>query len=101
MKRRAKESETQTIVERVSERAQEFISSVTKDLCEVSKSSSAATMGGVVFFPYGIQLIHLKVSVGPDTTPLVALDLEISGLKGDKGAQGAELANISKERPIK
>jgi hypothetical protein len=96
MKPRVYESDPQTIVDRVSVRAQELISAVTKDLCEISKPSSAATTTGVVFFPDGIQLIHVKVSVGPEATPLVSLELEISGQKGVKGAQSIEPAKISK-----
>jgi hypothetical protein len=97
VKPKANESDAEAMVERVSKRAQELVCSVAKNLHEVSKSSSAATTAGVVFFPYGIQLIHLKITVGPDATPLVALDLEISGLKGDKGAQSINAADTAND----
>ena len=92
MKRKVHESDPQTIVDQVSGRAQKLISAVTKDFSGISKAGSAAGATGVVFFPDGIQLIYLKLSVGLQATPLVSLELEVSGQKGIKGAKNIEMA---------
>jgi hypothetical protein len=93
MKRKVHESDPHTIVDQVSSRAQELISAVTKDFSGISKAGSAAGATGAVFFPDGIQLIYVKLSVGLEAkTPLVSLELEVSGQKGIKSAKSIEMA---------
>lgn len=101
MKPKIYESDPHSMVDRVSHRAQELISEVTKNLSDISKSSSTASTSGVIFFPNGIQLIHVKLSVGVPGTPVVSLDLEISGQKGAQGVQGIEMAEDPRIRPSK
>jgi len=100
MKRKAYEPDPLIIADRVGMRVQELVSAVAKDLCDFSKPGSATSPSSVVFFPEGIQLIYVKLSLGPEATPIVSLELEISGQKSTsarniKSAEGLKIISHS------
>jgi hypothetical protein len=60
----------------------------------LKNAKQQAEEGKRLFFPDGIQYIHLAISIGPKDKPLVSGELTISG---EKGKPGINLSNPTED----